>query len=57
MMIAARRNERSLGSIPLGQLEAQDPAVKCQGAFEIGDLEVNMPDTSAEGDRSDRGWR
>ena len=47
MVIAAGRNERRTGAHPLHQLEAEHAAIKPQRAFEVGDLEMDMPDPGA----------
>ena len=52
MVIAAGRNERRTGAHPLHHLEAEHAAIEPQRAFEIGDLEMDMPDAGAGND----GW-
>ena len=52
MVIAAGRNERRAGAHPLHHLEAEHAAIEPQRAFEIGDLEMDMPDPGAGND----GW-
>ena len=47
MMIAAGRNERRGRAHPLHDLKAEHAAVKPERAFEIGDLEMDMPDPCA----------
>ena len=52
VVIAAGRNERRTGAHPLHHLEAEHAAIEPQRAFEIGDLEMDMPDPGA----GDDGW-
>src|SRR5204862_5480591 len=52
VVIAAGRNERRTRAEPLCQLEAEHAAIKPKRAVEIGDLEVDMPDSCAGND----GW-
>ena len=44
MVIAARREKRGLCAVTLLQIKAHDVAVERDGAVEVGDAEVNMPD-------------
>ena len=50
VVVAARRNERGLGSEARRQLEAEHAAVELQGAFDVGDLQVGVADVHARGD-------
>src|SRR6185312_11292825 len=52
MVIAAGRNERRPGTHPLHHLESENAAIELQRAIEIGDLEMDMPDSGAGND----GW-
>ena len=52
VVIAAGRNERRAGAHPLHHLEAEHAAIEAQRAFEVGDLEMDMPDPGAGND----GW-
>src|SRR5205085_6567661 len=54
VVIAAGREEGRLAAAPLGELEAQDVAIKRQRTIEVGDLEVHMADTHAVGDGARR---
>jgi hypothetical protein len=51
VVIAAGRNEGGLRSVALHQLETEHVAIKAERAIEIGDLEVDMADARAGGDR------
>src|SRR5436309_13522534 len=52
VVIAAGRNERRARTEALHELEAKHAAIKSERAVEIGDLEMNMPDSRAGND----GW-
>ena len=47
MVIAAGRNERRAGAHPLHHLKTEHAAIEAERAFEIGDLEMDMPDPGA----------
>src|SRR5262249_39115920 len=47
VVIAAGRDEGGVGAPALLQLEAEHVAEEAERALEIGDLEMNMPDTGA----------
>jgi hypothetical protein len=51
VVIAAGRDERRAVAHPLHQLEAEHVAIEAERAVEIGDLEMDMPDTGAGDDR------
>jgi hypothetical protein len=55
MMVAAGGEKRGLVSKSLCHLEAEHVAIETERAFEIGDLQVNVPDPDARVDRGD-GW-
>lgn len=44
MMVASRRDKRGIFPISLYQFKAKHSAVKPERTFQVGDLEVNMPD-------------
>lgn len=47
MVIVASCEERCLSAISLLELEAKDVLIKCDGALEIGNFEVNVTDVGA----------
>src|SRR5258706_10448481 len=47
MVVATGRDERRPPAIPLDELEAQHAAVEGQRAVEVGDPEVDVPDSSS----------
>jgi hypothetical protein len=49
-MIPACGNERGLAAIALRQFEPEHAAIEIERAFEIGDLEMDVPDPGAGGD-------
>src|SRR5450432_1346069 len=50
MVVATGRNEGSLRAVALRQLEAQHPAIKIEGARQVGDLEVDVSDANSRVD-------
>lgn len=46
VVIAARGDKGSVGSEALHELESEDATVEAEGALEIGDLEVHVPDAN-----------
>ena len=52
VVVPARRDECRVGAIALHQLETEHAAIEAQRALEIGDLEMDMADSSA----GDDGW-
>ena len=44
VVVAARREERRLGAVALGELETQDVPIEPERALEVGDLEVHVSD-------------
>jgi hypothetical protein len=50
MMIAARRDERRVAPVALGQREAEHADIEVQDPPEIGDFQMDMADTGAGGD-------
>ena len=51
VVVAARRDERCLGAVPLGQLEAEDAAVEPQRPLKVGHLQVDVTDADLGIDR------
>jgi hypothetical protein len=47
VVIAARRNERSLLTISLGQFETENAAIEAERALEVGDLQVDVAEANA----------
>jgi hypothetical protein len=45
MMVASGGKKGGLVTVPLGQFETEDITVKCNGPFQIGNLQVNVADT------------
>src|SRR4051794_10347263 len=50
VVIAAGRDEGGLRPEARGELKAEDAAIERQRAFEVGHLEVDVPDVRAGGD-------
>ena len=57
VMIAAGRDEGRLVAAPLHQFKAEHAAIKAERTLEIGDLEVDVADARAGGDRRMRGLK
>src|SRR5688572_30022255 len=51
VVVAARRNKRSLLTISLGQFETENAAIEAERALEVGDLQVDVADANAGIDR------
>ena len=52
VVVAARRDERRLRAVPLGDLEAEDAAVEPQRPLQVGDLQVDVADADLGIDRA-----
>jgi len=49
VVVAAGGEERRLAAVALLQLEAEHAGIEGDGAVEVGDLEMHVPDASARG--------